>query len=145
MHDHDHHHHDHHHHDPADARSQPVVLDLGDGIGALIVHTDPDLLGVEVEISPDGADGNRQHKEVLQRTVGTATVNVLVYDNLPQGEYTLWVDDVAWARHVRIESGSVAELDWKGAGLGKSRVQSTHGRGRCRQRRSTRSLERRPL
>ena len=109
-----HDHHDHtNHHDPAVVRSQPVVLDLGDGIGALIVHTDPELLGIEVEISPDSADGNRQHKEVLQRRLGPATVNVLVYDNLAEGEYTLWVDDVAWARNVRIESGSVAELDWR--------------------------------
>ena len=111
MHDHDHDHH--HHHNPAVVRSQPVVLDLGDGIGALIVHTDPELLGVEVEISRAGADGDRQHKEVLQRTLGLATVNVLVYDSLPEGEYTLWVDDVAWTRYVRIESGSVAELDWR--------------------------------
>jgi hypothetical protein len=123
MHDHDHAHahgrHGHHHHDPADVRSQPVVLDLGDGIGALIVHTDPDLRGVEVEISPAGADCNRQHKEVLQRTMGPATVNVLVYDNLPEGEYTLWIDDVARADKVRIESGSVAVLDWKGTGLAR--------------------------
>jgi hypothetical protein len=120
MHDHDHAHahtHDRHDdHDPADVRSQSVVLDLGDGIGALIVHTDPELLGVEVEISPTGADGNRQHKEVLQRTIGQATVNVLVYDNLPEGNYTLWIGEVALASNVRIESGSVAELDLKGTG-----------------------------
>jgi hypothetical protein len=127
MHDHAHRGHGHHHHDAADVRSQPVVLDLGDGIGALIVHTNPDLLGVEVEISPDGADGNRQHKEVLQRTMGPATVNVLVYDDLPEGEYTLWVDDVAWARGVRIESGSVAELDWKGTGLRSHAVAASAG------------------
>jgi hypothetical protein len=123
---HDHNHHDHHHHNAADVRSRPVVLDLGDGIGALIVHTDLELLGVEVEISPAGADGKRQHKEVLQRTMGPATVNVLVYDNLLEGEYTLWIDDVAWARNVRIQSGAVAELDWKmgapGIEPGTSRV-----------------------
>jgi len=114
MHPHDHDHH--HHHDSADIRSQPVVLDLGDGIGALIVHTDPELLGVEVEISPAGADDDRQHKEVLRRAIGSATVNVLVYDNLPEGRYTLWVGDVTWASGVFIESGSVAELDWRGTG-----------------------------
>lgn len=113
MHDHDHDHHHHHHHDPSEVRSQPVLLDLGDGIGALIVHTDSELLGVEVEISPAGADGSRQHKEVLRRTMGSATANVLVYDNLPEGDYTLWVDDVPWAGDVRIEGGSVAELDWR--------------------------------
>jgi len=114
MHPHDHDHH--HHHDSAQIRSQPVVLELGDGIGALIVHTDPELLGVEVEISPAGADDDRQHKEVLQRAMGSATVNVLVYDNLPEGRYTLWVGDVALASGIRIESGSVAELDWRGTG-----------------------------
>jgi hypothetical protein len=108
-----HHNHGHHHHFAAGVRSQPVVLDLGDGIGALIVRTDPELLGVEVEISPAGADSDRQHKEVLQRTMGPETVNVLVYDNLPQGEYTLWVGDIARASNVRVESGSVAELDWR--------------------------------
>ena len=131
MHDHDHAHahdtHGHHHRDPADVRSESVVLDLGDGIGALIVHTDPELLGVEVEISPAGADGNRQHKEVLQRTMGSATVNVLVYDNLPEGEYTLWVDHVAWARGVRIAGGSVAELDWRGTGLRNHAVAASAG------------------
>jgi hypothetical protein len=89
------------------------VLDLGDGIGALIVHTDPDLVGLEVEISPTGADGDRRHKQVLRRTMGPATVNVLVYDDLRAGSYTLWAGDVAWASNVRVESGSVAELDWR--------------------------------
>ena len=83
--DHDHHDHDHphhHHHDAAEVRAQPVVLDLGDGVGALIVHTDPELLGVEVEISPAGDDGDRQHKEVLRRALGPTSRHVLVYDNL---------------------------------------------------------------
>jgi hypothetical protein len=108
---HDHHHH--HHHDAHEARAQPVVLDLGDGIGALIVHTDPDLLGVEVEISPAGADADRQHKEVLMRSLGSTAAAVLVYDNLPEGDYTLWVRDVPWARGVHVAGGEVAELDWR--------------------------------
>jgi hypothetical protein len=107
---------DHHHHHPADeVRVQPVVLDLGEGIGALIVHTDPVLLGTEVEISPAGDDADRQHKEVLKRALGAATVHVLVYDNLPEGDYTLWIADVAEARGVHVQGGSVAELDWRAA------------------------------
>jgi hypothetical protein len=106
-------HHDHQHQDAQEVRSQPVVLDLGDGIGALIVHTDSELLGVEVEISPSGHDGDRQHKEVLQRALGRTTATVLVYDNLPEGTYTLWIDDEQRARGVRVTGGEVAELDWR--------------------------------
>lgn len=115
-HTHDGHTHDHavrdpRHHDVQTVRSQPVVLDLGDGIGALIVYTAPELLGAEIEISPAGDDGKRQHKQVLQRTIAGRVVNVLVYDNLAEGEYTLWRDETP-TRGVRVEGGSVAELDW---------------------------------
>ncbi len=122
--DHDHHHttrdghsHDHHHHDPAEVRARPVVLDLGDGIGALIIQTDPELLGTEVEISPAADDGDRQHKEVLRRAMGPMVANVLVYDNLAEGDYTLWLDDIAIAREVHVVGGAVAELDWRGAAI----------------------------
>jgi len=109
----DHHAHDHPHPhihlDAAEVRAQPVVLDLGEGVGALIVHTAPDLLGVEVEISPVGIDGKRQHKEVLQRALGPAIATVLVYDNLEEGDYTLWIDDRAVARGVHVTGGQVSE------------------------------------
>jgi hypothetical protein len=107
-HDHDHDH-DHHHHDAAEVRAQPVLLDLGDGVGALIVHTDPELLGVEIEISPAGDDAARQHKEVLRRSIGAAVATVLVYDNLEEGDYTLWLDNRAVARDVHVGGGRVSE------------------------------------
>ena len=113
-HDHAHDHDAHRHHDPGEVRVQPVVLDLGDGVGALIVHTDPELLGVEVEISPAGADDDRQHKEVLRRAMGPVTATVLVYDNLAEGDYTLWIDGVAVTRGAHVTGGRVAELDWRG-------------------------------
>src|SRR5215467_13294848 len=103
----------HHHHDEHDVREQPVVLDLGSGVGALIVYTDPGLLGVEVEISPSSDDGDRQHKEVLRRVTGRTTATVLVYDSLAEGSYSLWVDGEAWARDVEVVGGRVAELDWR--------------------------------
>lgn len=104
----------HHHHDDfAEVRAQPVVLDLGDGVGALIVRTDPGLLGLEVEISPSDDDGRREHKQVLRRALGPEIATVLVYDGLPEGEYTLWVEGAARARGVRVEGGKVAELDWR--------------------------------
>jgi hypothetical protein len=109
----DDHHHVNHHHQPDQPRSQHVVLELGDGIGALIVHTDPALLGTEVEISPTGDDTRRSHKEVLERTTGGGSTHVLVYDSLAEGGYTLWIDGIAQARNVAITGGEIAELDWR--------------------------------
>jgi hypothetical protein len=116
MHDHPHHHepgdsHVHVHHDSEAVRTQPVLLELGEGMGALIVHTDPELLGVEIEISPAGDDDNRQHKQVLRRMLGPVAATVLVYDNLPEGDYTLWVDETRPLRDVHVRSSQVAEVD----------------------------------
>lgn len=123
MHDHphDHEHDDHHHHDGdghahvhhgvASVRTEAVVLDLGEGIGALIVHTSPELLGVEIEISPAGNDEERQHKQVLRRLLGPTEATVLVYDNLPEGDYTLWVEEAEPVRGIHVTGGQVAELD----------------------------------
>jgi len=96
------------------ARPHPeqVVLDIGEDIGALIVHTDAAMLGVEVEISPTGHDDQRSHKDVLQREINGRPAYTAVFDKLPEGTYTLWVDDRVRARGVAIQGASVAELDW---------------------------------
>jgi hypothetical protein len=122
-HSHDHHHHDHHHdHPPAEqysARPHPeyVVLEIGDDIGALIVHANLQLHGVEIEISPTGDDARRQHKEVLERRAGNTAAFTAVFDGLPAGSYTLWIDGEALAREVDVEAGAVAQLDWRHAEL----------------------------
>jgi hypothetical protein len=92
-----------------------VVLDVGEDVGALIVHADSSLHGVEVEISATGDDGRRSHKEVLERRLGDRPAFTAVFDGLHAGRYTLWVDDEARARDVAIDGGAIAELDWRTA------------------------------
>jgi hypothetical protein len=98
------------------ARRHPehVVLDIGEDIGALIVHTDGGMLGVEVEISATGQDDRRSHKDVLEREINGRPAYTAVFDKLREGTYTLWVDGVARARDVAISGGAIAELDWSG-------------------------------
>jgi hypothetical protein len=103
------HHHQHHHHELSELRAQPVVLDLGDGVGALIVHTGPELLGAEIDLSPAGDDGRRRHKQVLRRLVGHRETACLVYDDLPEGGYTVWLPGEP-VRNVQVRGGAVAEL-----------------------------------
>jgi hypothetical protein len=128
MSDHEHHHHGHddghehshdghapHVHERFADRVHPefVVLEIGDGFGALIVHAPPELHGIEIEISRTGEDDRRQHKDVLERPLGGESRFSAVFDQIEQGSYTLWVDDEARARDVQIGDGQVAELDWR--------------------------------
>jgi len=96
------------------ARRHPeqVVLDIGGDLGALILHTDAGMVGVEVEISATGEDARRTHKDVLEREINGRPAYTAVFDKVSEGSYTLWVDDVAWAREVFVGAGAVAELDW---------------------------------
>ncbi len=96
------------------ARRHPeqVVLDIGGDIGALILHTRADMLGLEVEISATGEDHRRSHKDVLEREINGCPAYTAVFDNIREGTYTLWVDDVAREREVVVSGGSVSELDW---------------------------------
>ena len=128
-HDHDHTHphehghahdhaHDHGHtHERYADRVHPefVVLEIGEGLGALIVHTDPELHGLEIEISPSADDAARSHKDVLERPLAGAPAFSAVFDQIPEGSYTLWMDDRARARNVEIVGATVVELDWRGA------------------------------
>jgi len=102
-----------HHHHADRRRTEHVVLEIGGDVGALVVYTDPELLGAEVEISPARDDRRREHKEVLERSTGSTTRHALVFDRLAAGSYTLWLDGVARARGVHVDSGAVAELDWR--------------------------------
>ena len=90
-----------------------VVLEIGENLGALILHTDADMHGVEVEISPDHDDHDRDHKQVLERSTNGRPAFTAVFDGLPAGRYALWTNGRARARGVAIEGGSIAQLDWR--------------------------------
>jgi hypothetical protein len=112
MHAHDHSHHTSHESHAARRHPEHVVLDIGGDIGALIIHTDASMVGVEVEISAVGEDACRTHKDVLEREINGCPAYTAVFDNIREGSYTLWVDDVARARDVRVSGGAIGELDW---------------------------------
>jgi hypothetical protein len=118
---HSHSHDQRHNHGPAEERYGPraqpesVVLEIGGDLGALIVHTDASMVGVEVEISATGSDDERSHKEVLEREIEGRPAYTVVFDKVCAGAYTLWVDDVAREHGVAVIGGAVAELDWSGA------------------------------
>ncbi len=94
-----------------------VVLDIGDEVGALVIHADPGMHGIEIEISPADEDQARRHKEVLERRINEGPAFTAVFDGLAAGAYTLWVHGEPRAREVSIEGGAIVELDWRTAAL----------------------------
>jgi len=100
-------------HHSKDPRPEHVMLDLGPGAGALVLHTGADLHGVEIEISPAGRDEERSHKQVHERPVAGRPHYGAVFDSLPAGEYTLWLDDRPLRRQVAVAGAAVTDLSIK--------------------------------
>ncbi len=90
-----------------------LVLDIGDGIAALIIHTRGDLRGEEIEVSLKGVESPRMHTVVQQRRVGSRTECAGIFPELPAGEYRIWTDDPGRPASVTIVSGEVVEVDWR--------------------------------
>jgi hypothetical protein len=87
-------------------------LEIGDDLGALIVHTDASMHGVEIEISAADDVERRSHKQVLERRSGHEPAYTAVFDQLRGGSYTLWTDGVARVRGVEVSGGRIAEIEW---------------------------------
>jgi hypothetical protein len=87
-----------------------VVLDLGAGVGALILYTPAGMDGEEIEISRPGH--KRTHSRVRRRDTAAGTVYAAVYPGLPEGDYAIWRHDDSQAAAATISGGSVTSCHW---------------------------------
>jgi hypothetical protein len=92
------------------SRQGTVVLDIGDGVGALVVHTSKAMCGVEIEIAHRGEAAQLVHTEVRERVLPEGSVFAGVFVALDEGEYTLLDADGTGPRDVTVHSGRVTEL-----------------------------------
>ena len=91
-----------------------VMLDIGGDIGALIIHTGPDLHLAEIEVSRTGEEhAHRTHVAVRERRGPSGVRFAAIYTGLREGEYTVWGGNGEPADTVRISGGEVAQLDWR--------------------------------
>ena len=103
----------HHHHTLDPSGQGTVVLNIGAGIGALVVYTPGSLHGHEIEVSPVGDATARTHAAVRARYVRDGVLFSVVIDNLAEGRYIVWRDPVTPLAEVDVRSGAVAEYDWR--------------------------------
>jgi hypothetical protein len=89
-----------------------VVLELGPGVGALVLFTPAELDGREIEISRDDRDGRRTHSQVRPRHMATGTRYAAVYPDLAAGAYTIWADSTRPAARVVITGGRATSWSW---------------------------------
>lgn len=90
-----------------------VLLDIGGDVGALVIETPAELVGLEIELSRAGAQMPRTHVAVRERVGSGTTRYAAVYPSLRAGEYTIWGVDDEPAGTVCIVGGTVAELNWE--------------------------------
>ncbi len=84
--------------------SGTVLLELGPGVGALVLQTPAELDGAEIEISRPG--GGRTHSCVRPRHTPAGTSYAAVYPELTVGEYAVLLGETP-VLSVRVTGGSV--------------------------------------
>lgn len=91
-----------------------VLLNLGADTGALVLYTPSDLLGAEIEISPDTPGAPRTHAAVRARPGPSGTRYAAVYEGLAEGRYTLWAGHDTPGGQVTVSGGQVTSHHWVG-------------------------------
>ena len=90
-----------------------LVLDIGADIGALIIHADPDLSEVEIEISPGHDPATpRTHNVVHARHGRQGTAHSAVFPSVPAGDYTIWRPGGGPKARITVHGGQITEHHW---------------------------------
>lgn len=92
-----------------------VVLDIGDGFGALVIDTPPWLEGREIEIRKEGTEWRGVHTAVRARLIPTGTQFAAVFGSLAEGRFDLRVRgglDECPVLSLLVTSASVTYSPW---------------------------------
>lgn len=100
----------------AHAGQGPVLLDIGEDIGALVLTMPAELAGSEVEARPVArmpAGHHLPHVGVLARSMAGRVSYSAVFGELAQGTYELYLRPAGpVALTVRVNGGEVTEAGW---------------------------------
>ncbi|MEY9875252.1 hypothetical protein ABH931_004753 [Streptacidiphilus sp. MAP12-33] len=97
---------------PAPSHQGSVLLDIGAGTGALVIHTTAAENGVEIHVSPEDRPQQRTHAAVRPRHLPDRTVYAAVITPLPVGRYTVWALDDTVHGATAVTDGGVSDYRW---------------------------------
>jgi hypothetical protein len=99
--------------DPGPRSGPPdaLVLDIGEGAGALLVHAPEEWIGVELDVTRVG-EPRSHHRHLLIRRLRAVGGDVVagVLPELTAGAYTLWGPDGDALMLLTVEGGQVTEI-----------------------------------
>ena len=110
------HHHDHAHGGSTELPPQRgaqagVAIEVGPGLGALVIFPSERFSGHEIEISPAGDQtARRVHTGVHERETLEGSALTAIFGSLPSGDYVVWEDAQTAGPTVTVPEASVAEL-----------------------------------
>jgi hypothetical protein len=90
-----------------------VMLDIGDGVGALVLHTPSSLAGAEINVARRGETEPFAHTAVRPREGRGGVWYAAIYPALPSGEYAILDPDGRVRVTAIVDDGSVTEVDWE--------------------------------
>lgn len=92
-----------------------VFVEVGDGVGAAVIYTQPELVGEELEIRRTSEEWRGVHTAVRERRFGGVVQSAAVFGSLTEGNWELRVRgnaDPQPALTVSVRGGSVVEASW---------------------------------
>lgn len=88
-----------------------VALDIGGGLGALVIYPGERFRDQEIEISrTDDEDGPRVHTGVHERASDLGSTLTAIFGSLPAGEYVIWEDSSTAGPVIEVPDGGVAQI-----------------------------------
>ena len=93
--------------------TEHAVIDIGDDIGALIIHSRRELCGRQIDVSPKNRTWQRTHTDVLERQANGRPVFAALFLSLPADDYIIWSESFRPVGEVTVPGGQVAEIDWR--------------------------------
>jgi len=87
-----------------------VALDIGNGLGALVISPSERFRNLEIEISRVDGDGPRVHTGVHERGSDAGHTLTAIFGSLPAGRYVIWEDAETAGPVVEVPDGAVAQI-----------------------------------
>jgi len=92
------------------AATASVALDIGGGLGALVITPSERFRSREIEISRVDYAGPRVHTGVHERASNAGSTLTAIFGSLPAGRYVIWEDADTAGPVVEVPDGAVAQI-----------------------------------